>query len=158
MPSKKAGHKRRKLHWSETLWSRFLWERSRTNLDIRNLFESNFVSLTVPGPCPLYEVVKAVASCAVTPIPIDSLSDELKANTLERGKVCSGYAGKLFDDIATNYPNMRWWISAIGLNMEIVPPVPVLSPFDELAGKITIENWDCGALEECAGDYSQQTR
>lgn len=144
MPSKKAGHKRRKKHPSESLWSRFLWGRSSKTVDALHLLKNNFVSLTVPGPCTLSEVVKGIASCAATPVPIESLSDELNATKLGRGKVCFDCAGDLFNQIATNYPDMRWWISATGLNMEIVFPDPVLSPFDELAGKLTIDNWNGG--------------
>jgi len=41
-----------------------------------------------------------------------------------------------------NYHNMRWWITDKGLNMGgVVPDRVQLSPFDELAGKLTLANW-----------------
>src|SRR5208282_18149 len=148
MPFKKAGRKKRKKHPWEILWSRFLWERSGKSIDVVHLLMVNSVSLSIPAPCTHRDVVERVASCAATPILIESLSDNLHTHKLVRGQVCLGYAGDLFNQIATNYPTMRWWVAEQGLNMDIVAPDPVLSSFDALAGKLTAASWQNGRLSK----------
>src|ERR1700733_13541242 len=125
----------------------FFREKCAKSNDILNLVEYNAVSISVPGPCTHHDVVEAIASCAAIPIDIESLCTSLRGTESVRGVVCFGYVGKLLDQIAANFTNMRWWISAKGLNMATVLPAPLLSPFDELAGKLMIDSWNGGLSE-----------
>jgi hypothetical protein len=43
-------------------------------------------------------------------IPIGSLSNELDQPILGRGQPIFGYVDNKLDEIAKNYPYMRWWV------------------------------------------------
>lgn len=134
MRLKKDGRRRLKKHPLEIEWNRFLWDRSSRNLlAIRDL-GNDFVSLTVPAPCTARDVVEKIAREARNPIPIQSLSADLNLTKMVRGRVCFDDLGILFNQIATHYPTMYWWVSERGLNFENVPAD--LSSFDGLAGKL----------------------
>ena len=80
-----------------------------------------------------------------------SLPEELSARKLIRGQTLFGLAGDCLDEIAGRHHHMQWWVSDKGLSMAILgPELPVLPPFDELAGRLTAGSWRNGGLESCA--------
>jgi len=83
--------------------------------------------------------VTAICKKAPHTIPIDLLSLQLQAPVLARAKVVFGSAWHAIDEIAGNYPNMKWWISEQGLTMDIVIPTPPPEDFDQIAGKLVFE-------------------
>jgi hypothetical protein len=53
-----------------------------------------------------------------------------------------GFTGDYVDQIARNYDGMHWWMSARGLNMQVLESTSSnISPFDKLAGKFVYEAW-----------------
>jgi len=99
---------------------------------------NNVINYTAPANCTDRDVVEQIAKQATIQIPIESLPCELEQRVHVRGKVCIGFPGKYFDQIARNYDQMQWWVSKNGLNMEATAIVR-LSPFDALAGKLMFE-------------------
>lgn len=145
MPSQKVGRKSFQSLLFDLRWRCFSYERS-SKLG-RALLENNFVSLRMPRGSTFREAVEEIAKKAHKPIPIESLSDQLNMFHSIRGGVYFGTLGNILDRIASNYDNMLWWVSDNGLNMAAVPPDAVrLSPFDELAGRLTTTNWKDGKL------------
>jgi hypothetical protein len=93
--------------------------------------------------------VERIASRCQEPIAIQSLARDLSQTKLVRGKVIFGLAGDEIDKIASQYEDLRWWISKEGLNMAIVPPAAAkLSEFDELAGKLYVDMSKDGKLSK----------
>jgi hypothetical protein len=146
MPAKRRGRKVRNEIAPSLLWSRFLPERSTKDRAAQRVFENNFISASVPAPYTFRELVETLASCAQTAIPVESLAKELDVPGPPLGTGVFKKAGSAFDQIAANFPNMYWWISDKGLNMAIVQPGSLLSPFEELAGKLTSRHWKNGKL------------
>jgi hypothetical protein len=129
------------------LWVRFDALRTKETHGDTKVLRDNHVSLSIPGPCTLRDVVDGIARQSQVPIAIQSLADDLSQTTLPRGKVVFGLAGNAIDKIAVNYTDMRWWISKVGLNMAIVPPVEAkLSRFDDAAGKLYVDKSKDGGL------------
>ena len=126
-------------------WSRFIHHKGIDMQRVRKLAENNFVSASLPAPCTNRDIVENIATRAHTPFPIESLADELSGITFVRGDVCFGKVGDVLDTIASDYPNMRWWISDKGLNMALLSPVCAgPASFEALAGALTIEFWKDG--------------
>ncbi|HEY1527016.1 MAG TPA: hypothetical protein VGH51_12325 [Candidatus Angelobacter sp.] len=123
------------------LWHRFNATKTRA-LGGLKLFRAtilnNVISCTAPANCTDRDVIEQIAKQATIQIPIESLPSELEQRVHVRGKVCFGFPGKYFDQIARNYDQMQWWVSRNGLNMEATAIVR-LSPFDALAGKLMFE-------------------
>jgi hypothetical protein len=82
------------------------------------------VNLSIRGPCTQKDVLAEIARQAQ--IPIDSLTDELGHPTFSRGRAIFGYAGDEIDQIAGEYPNMRWWVANDGLVMAVLSPDQIL--------------------------------
>jgi hypothetical protein len=122
-------------------WHRFNATKTRA-LGGLKLFRAtilnNVISCTAPANCTDRDVLEQIAKQATIQIPIESLPCELEQRVHVRGKVCIGFPGKCFDQIARNYDQMQWWISKKGLNMEPTAIVR-LSLFDTLAGKLMFE-------------------
>ena len=94
-----------------------------------------------PGSTRLFSV-EQLAQTASSPIPIESLPEELAEIKFPPGRSYFGLLGQCLDQIACNYPGMYWWITDNGLKMRrLEPGRPALSEFDELAGKMAEENW-----------------
>jgi hypothetical protein len=147
MPAKRRGRRVRNEIAPSLLWSRFLPERSTKDRAAQIAFENNLISATVPAPYTFRELVEKLASCAQVSIPVESLAKELDVpGSSSRAITVFKKAGSVFDQIAANFPNMYWWISDKGLNMAIVQPGSVLSPFDALAGKLMSAHWKNGRL------------
>jgi hypothetical protein len=122
-------------------WHRFNATKTRA-LGGLKLFRAtilnNVINYTAPANCTDRDVVEQIAKQATIQIPIESLPCELEQRVHVRGKVCIGFPGKYFDQIARNYDQMQWWVSKNGLNMEAAA-IALLSPFDALAGKLMFE-------------------
>jgi hypothetical protein len=145
--TRKARCRKTKRQSYGQFWSRFSPERCTNLRSAFDLLEQNVVSLSVTGPCTHRHLVGKITLEAEQPISIESLPDTLDTTTLIRGRVCFGYAGDLLDQVAENYPDMRWWISDNGLHMAIVRPgAKQLSSFDELGGRLTSISWKDGKL------------
>jgi hypothetical protein len=143
-----AKKKKRAGQFSRRSWSRFMPNRSiKDRATLESLLGSN-VSLSVPGPATLQEQVIQIANLATNPLAVGSLCDELNNVKLSRGSTYSDSLGNILDEIAENFPNMRWWITERGLNMAIVPPDEVLDYFDSFAGELCITHWKDGLSEE----------
>ncbi len=131
------------LRVQEATWRRF--SRAKTNQTggrtlFRQVIPSNYASLTVPAPCTHRTIAEEIATQAQIPIPIERLSDELDGTEFPRGRAISGRPGDEFDTIALNYPNLQWWVSDSGLNMEVIHTLPLaLSDFDQFVGKLMFE-------------------
>jgi hypothetical protein len=123
------------------LWHRFNATKTRA-LGGLKLFRAtilnNVINYTAPANCTDRDVVEQIAKQATIQIPIESLPCELEQRVHVRGKVCIGFPGKYFDQIARNYDQMQWWVSKNGLNMEAAT-IARLSTFDALAGKLMFE-------------------
>jgi len=125
---------RRCLPW---LWSRFSPGSERGRKVHHELIVNNFISCSVSAPCTHSDVIEQIAKNAATPIPIESLPDDLTNNVFSRGQAIFGFPGDYFDQIARNYKNMWWSISGRGLKMTTMPTREVhIPPFDQLAGKL----------------------
>jgi hypothetical protein len=122
-------------------WHRFNATKTRA-LGGLKLFRAtilnNVINYTAPANCTDRDVIEQIAKQATIQIPIESLPCELEQRVHVRGKVCFGFPGKYFDQIARNYDQMQWWVSKNGLNMEAAA-IALLSPFDALAGKLMFE-------------------
>jgi hypothetical protein len=122
-------------------WHRFNATKTRA-LGGLKLFRAtilnNVINYTAPANCTDRDVVEQIAKQATIQIPIESLPCELEQRVHVRGKVCIGFPGKYFDQIARNYDQMQWWVSKNGLNMEAAT-IARLSTFDALAGKLMFE-------------------
>jgi hypothetical protein len=123
------------------LWHRFNATKTRA-LGGLKLFRAtilnNVINYTAPANCTDRDVIEQIAKQATIQIPIESLPCELEQKVHVRGKVCFGFPGKYFDQIARNYDQMQWWVSKNGLNMEAAT-IARLSTFDALAGKLMFE-------------------
>lgn len=107
-------------------WSRFSEYDNTVDSDtLLRLMQDNVISHTVQAPCTQRDVVEQVAQRAHTPIVIESVSDLLAEPTFSRGRSIFGTPGKALDDIAQNYPNMHWWLTENGLNMDVIKPLHV---------------------------------
>lgn len=141
---------RRKAKWrpyglSWRLLRRFSVERSTQSA--WKFLEENYINVSVPGGSTYQFAVEQVAKNATLPIPIESLDDHLGEHKFIRGAVFFGLAGDHLDRLVSDHPDMRWWISEKGLNVAIIPPEDSeLSSFDQLAGRLTKENWEHGRL------------
>lgn len=94
------------------LWSRCSLE--RTDETALNRLLNSFANLTIPAQSNNLAAVRQIAaSCS---IPVEFLAEELANPTLIRGRTYFGFAGDVFDEIASNYENMQWWITTQGLN------------------------------------------
>jgi hypothetical protein len=117
-------------------WPRFNTEKSSKNA-VRAV-RSKHLSLSIWGKWSNDVLVKRIAN-DFTPIPIESLSEDLKRPEFPRGTVVFGKAGVELGRIASTYPNMQWWVSEDGLNMiTIEPALSLLTDFDEFAGNLII--------------------
>jgi len=138
--------KARRSDWPH--WGRFMPERSTNNPETRKLLVSNHVSVPVPGSITHREAVTRIVSAAKFPVAIEALPDELDTPTSVRGSAQFGFQGNLVNEIAEDFPNMRWWISEKGLNIAIVPPDEMLPHFDWLAGSLCVKFWKDGKLSK----------
>ena len=121
------------------LWHRFDSIKTRETHGDCNLLRDNLVSLTIPTPYTHRDIVERIARQSQKVIAIGSLAPVLSRTKFVRAKVLFGSAGDEIDKIATQYEEMRWWISKKGLNMAVVPPAMAkLSRFDEFAGELYV--------------------
>lgn len=146
MPKKNTVRKKTRVQPKRTTRLPFiLWERFVYGLCSKGsiaLLENDRANMSVPADSTHFFIVEQLAEKASPPIPIESLSEELLGNKLSRGSTYFNLLGQCLDQIACNYPNMYWWITDNGLNMQRVEPGrPAISDFDEFAGKMTEENW-----------------
>jgi hypothetical protein len=131
------------------LWTRYKDDKSSQRA--YQLLDWNHVNAAYARGSTIRQHVELMTTKATIPIPIESLCEELTGPALPRGGVLFGYLGTLLNDVADFFPNMYWWISEVGLNFKVLPPdVPELSAFDQLAGRLTVENWLNGRLENAA--------
>lgn len=101
-------------------WSHFNYEKTSRSSPLRELPMRAFVSLAIPAGNTNRDAVEQVAAAAR--IPIESLADDLDRPTFLRGPAFFSFAGDIFDEIASDYNHMDWWISDVGLNMEVIVP------------------------------------
>jgi hypothetical protein len=138
--------------WQQALqlwWPRFDLDRCSDVPKTLHLMVESFVNCSVAGGSSNRDSVEEIARTASIPINIESLAEALAKPIRVRGGVRFGRLGDELDNIATNYPNMYWWMSDKGLNMAIVDPNHVLpDPFEELAGALMIQHWKDGRLSK----------
>lgn len=146
MPNKNTVRKKTRVPAKQTTRLPFIsWERFVYGLCSKSaieLLENDHANMSVPADSTHFFIVEQLAKKASSPIPIESLSEELAEIKSSRGSTYFNLLGHCLDQIACNYPDMYWWITDNGLNMQRVEPGrPALSDFDEFAGKMTEENW-----------------
>jgi hypothetical protein len=131
-------------------WSRFSYQRTTCKAQrLRRQLEAGLVNLSIPGPCTLRQFVQALVNSILFPVGIESLCQELGNVVLPRGIGCFDFLGNLLDSITLNYPNMYWWITDAGLNIATIPSGKLLlSPMDELAGRLMTKAWKNSGLHE----------
>ena len=100
---------------------------------------STHLSFSLAGPWSSDVLARSIANHFTPPLPIESLSEQLKQPVLRRGVVVFGEAGVELGRIASDYPNMQWWVSEHGLNITTIEPaLDLLSEFDKFAGNLMI--------------------
>jgi hypothetical protein len=130
------------------MWSRICPEKCS---DIQKTVQlaSSFVSCAIPGPHSHRDSLEIIARTAGLPFSIESLSEALAAPILPRGATHFTSLGRVLDQIASNYPDMFWWMSDGGLNMAFVNFNQILpNRFDELAGTLMIQHWKDGKVSK----------
>ncbi len=146
MTSKRITRQKAKWHpygFSWRLWRRFSVERSTQAA--RKFLEENHINVSARGQHT--SVPRRSREKRIPPIPIESLDDHLGEHNFIRGATFFGPAGDYLDRLVSCHPDMRWWISEKGLNVAVIPPEDSeLSSFDQLAGRLTKENWEHGRL------------
>jgi hypothetical protein len=125
------------------LWFRFSSEQTTKTRGLKLYRESilnNFVSCTLAAPWTERDLVEQIARQSEKRIPIESLPSDLSRDVFPRGRTVFGFPGDYFDQIARNYDNMWWWVSAGGVKMETLASTgPRISEFDKLAGRLMSE-------------------
>lgn len=133
-------------------FARQMWTQIRPDrcVDVEKTIQhmaTSLVNCSIPAPLTMLDVVEQITRTTSIPINIESVSEKLAAHKISRGPTLFGSLGDALDDIAMNYPNMYWWVSDKGLNMEIIEPSYVLADrFDELAGTLMIQKLKDGRL------------
>jgi hypothetical protein len=132
------------------LWTCYFPERSIKTRACLSLFINNIVDVKIAAHCTNRGMVEDIARNAQTPIALDSLSEALDSRILVNGWRCRGTPSNLFDAIAAKHDYMRWWMSADGLTMAVVPPEETfrVPPFDALAGRLSADHWENGGLSD----------
>jgi hypothetical protein len=100
------------------LWRRFSFEKGSKTSRFFPLLLGYHVSISIPAPHANHDIVARIAR--ESQIPIESLAAELDQPVFRRGQAIFAYVGDALDEIARDYPYMRWWVSDSGLNMVIV--------------------------------------
>lgn len=119
-----------------------------------SLMFNNFVNLSIPGGSTRRSALERIATGSSRPFAIKTLPDLFDSECLIRGESCFGHVWKVLDEVATNWPNMRWWYSEGGLGMAILTQkeldakarIKCLDPFDQLAGKMFFEGMKNGRV------------
>jgi hypothetical protein len=127
-------------------FDRICYERCSKNHSALDLFRTTIVALSIPAHCSHRSQVERIAASASQ--PIESLARELDGGGSPRGSALFNNAATCIDQIATNYKNMRWWITDKGLNMACIELESSLSEFDAVAGKLLEEHWKGDRLSQ----------
>jgi hypothetical protein len=126
---------------------RFTWRHfdARRTKDARgdaSILVQNPVSLSAPAGSTRWDHVYAIASSALRPFPVKSISERLKEHISIRGCVFYGHVGDQIQKIMMNYPTLRWWMEADGLVIaEPADEIGPLDPFDRFAGELVSAKW-----------------
>ena len=83
-----------------------------------DLIAANFISHSVGASRTVRELIEELAAHSNKPIPIDSIRAAFGERRAPRGSVFFGNPGNHLEEILSAYPNVRWWISSRGLNVE----------------------------------------
>ncbi len=95
---------------------RFVAELSDTSV-AADLAFNNIVSVTVRAPTSEREVVEEIAKCAEKRIKLQEVDPALDNRHLTRGRTCFGHVWELIDNVAQNFPQVKWWITHNGLSI-----------------------------------------
>lgn len=142
---------------------RFVAELSDTSV-AADLAFNNIANVTVHAPASERRVVEDIARFAKKPIELHELDPALDNKNLIRGKSCSGHVWKLIDEVAQNFPRMKWWITHNGLSILSMDQhemasrlrVRALTPFEALAGRLFADRSVNGRVSK--GDLTEILR
>jgi len=102
-----------------------------------SILVQNPVGLTAEAGSTHWDHVHVIASSALRPFKVKSVSGRLKEPILVRGCVYFGHAGDQIQKIMMNYPTLRWWMDADGLVIaEPAAELGQLDSFDRFAGEL----------------------
>jgi hypothetical protein len=112
-------------------WSHFSISKTSKTSKWRDALVQTFASVTIPKNRTSRDAIEHIAGyCG---IPVEYIATDLERPVYSRAQTFYGFAGDLFDGVAKNYQNVKWWVSDIGLKMAVVEgPAPRLASFEEL--------------------------
>lgn len=119
-------------------WARFDYNKTSKTRGLkllRHVILNNHVSCQLDVPWTHRGLVEEVARNSEKEIPIESLAPELSQNVYLRKRAIFGFPGRYIDQVARNYEDMYWWVSANGLNMAVIRDRAVLN-FDAIAARL----------------------
>lgn len=130
-------HRERQSSREPFLGFRFDRDRTREANGNKSFLFLNRVSCTVRSGSTHFDALKSIAESAERSIPLKFINEQLKGTVLVRGRAAFDDAWKAIDLIVTNYPGLRWWMTADGLVVDqVLPDLESLSEFERIVGSM----------------------
>jgi hypothetical protein len=116
---------------------RFDAVRTRETSGDKSLLLYNHVSCSVGAGSTDFDALKSIVRSVPRPFPVKHISEKLKEVSLLRGCTYFNDLRHVIDEIAMEYPRIRWWMTAEGLVVDEVPPeLESLSEFERIVGSM----------------------
>jgi hypothetical protein len=138
-------------------WRHFDAHRTKDARGDAGMLVQNPVNLSAEAGSTHWDHVYAIASSALRPFKVKSVSERLKELIFVSGRVYFGHAGDQIQKIMMNYPTLRWWMDADGLVIaEPAAELGPLDPFDRFVGELVALKWKQNRL--CTDDFLEITK